>query len=153
MGSATIDFNVFNTQAPNIHCAGFDSDGYMDSYFKHFSPMTYYCGAPLVNSSTPANFTLIGAPLINSNTTNFTFSRFANEIIVNQPWSGSPIGGSVSTYMVTASGNATLECSSNTWINPDWKGVAGGGINYSVDYNSCKGADLKMRIDRIKAIV
>lgn len=77
-GIATVDFNISNTQAPNIHCTAVTSDGgFQDSYFKYIVPMTYYCDTPSGTSSTPANF---------------TFSRFQNEFTVNQTWSGPAIG-------------------------------------------------------------
>jgi hypothetical protein len=77
-GIATLDFTIANTQTSNVHCTAHDTEGgYMDSYFRWAVPMTYYCDTTSGKNGAPANF---------------TFSRFRNDIMINQTWNGPPIG-------------------------------------------------------------
>ena len=57
--------------------------------------------------------------------------------------------GPVPHYTAVSYGVAVLECTSDTWVNPDWKPNMGGGINYSTKTDNCKGADLNMNLRSI----
>ena len=75
LGSANVAFTISSPEFPNIHCAALTSDGgYNDAYFKYIQPTVYHCDTSSGGSGSLASF---------------IFSRFDNQITVNQTWDGS----------------------------------------------------------------